>query len=117
MKLLANENCPAALVRALRDRGHDVAWIWEDARGCADRDVLARAQREQRVLATFDKDFGELAVRSRMPADCGILLLRLTGTPEQVVELGLAAIEGRSDWSGHFAVVTNDRIRMRKMHS
>ena len=67
MRLLANENFPSDAVDALRERGHDVIWIRTDAPGSRDEDILARARRESRVLVTFDKDFGELAFRSRLP--------------------------------------------------
>jgi predicted nuclease of predicted toxin-antitoxin system len=68
VRLLADENFPGVAVAALRSRGHDVAWIRTDAPGSGDRDVLARAEAEGRLLITFDKDFGELAFRLRLPA-------------------------------------------------
>ena len=45
MRLLANENFPLDAVEALRENGHDIAWIREDARGSNDEQVLMRAQR------------------------------------------------------------------------
>ena len=63
MRLLANENFPLDAVEALRAEGHDVAWIREDARGSVEEKVLERAQHEERIVITFDKDFGELAFR------------------------------------------------------
>jgi len=77
MRLLANENFPAAAVNALREKGHDVTWIRTEAPGINDKSVLARAQRESRILITFDKDFGELAFRSLLPAASGVILFRL----------------------------------------
>ena len=71
MRILANENFPADAVSALRDRGHDVAWIRTDSPGITDKDVLDRAQREDRILITFDKDFGELAFRLKLPSLSG----------------------------------------------
>jgi len=40
--------------------------------------VLNRAQREDRILLTFDEDFGEFAFRAKLPADSGIVLFRIT---------------------------------------
>ena len=60
MRLCANENVPGDCVAALRQRGHDVFWIRETARGSSDDAVLAKAQSEARLLITFDKDFGDL---------------------------------------------------------
>ena len=63
MRVCANENVSADCVNRLRQSGHDVLWIREAAPGSSDPDVLARASGEERLLITFDKDFGELAFR------------------------------------------------------
>ena len=62
-RLLADENVPGPAIAALRQAGHDVAWMHEDAPRTPDLEVLKRAQGEKRVVVTFDKDFGELAFR------------------------------------------------------
>ena len=72
MKLILNENMPATVVRTLRDRGHDVLAVKEMLRGAEDPTILARAQAENRIVVTQDKDFGELAFRrglSSIPID------------------------------------------------
>jgi predicted nuclease of predicted toxin-antitoxin system len=116
MRILANENFPGPVVRALRERGHDVAWVKEDQPGAADVIVLDRARAELRLLVTFDADFGELAFRARLPAPCGVLLFRLGGSKAEVDNARtLAAIESRDDWTGNFAVVEDDRIRVRPL--
>lgn len=113
LRFLANENMPGDAVEAIRDVGHDVAWVRTDAPGSLDEAVLARAQSEDRVLLTFDKDFGELAFRSRLPASSGIILFRLEASgPPRTVTIILAALASRSDWAGNFSVVEADRIRM-----
>ena len=50
MRILADENFPGDAVLALRERGHDVAWVRSDAPGSSDVQVIARAQAEGRVL-------------------------------------------------------------------
>jgi|ERR1019366_8426548 predicted nuclease of predicted toxin-antitoxin system len=113
MRLLADENVALVVVLALRERGHDVAWVREDAPGGVDEEVLARATVEQRVLITFDKDFGELAFARGLPAACGVVLFRIAvPSPVHMVETIVGALESRDDWSGHFSVVHDDRIRM-----
>jgi hypothetical protein len=37
-------------------------------------------------------------------------------TPEQFTEIALAALQSRHDWNGFFSVITNDRIRMRRLN-
>jgi len=115
MKFLANENVARDAVVALRAKGHDVAWIRTDAPG-RDEDVLARAVTESRIQITFDKDFGELAFHSHLPAKCGIILFRLPAPSSSfVANAVVAAIVSRTDWIGHFSVVEETRIRMREL--
>ncbi len=59
MRILADENFPLVAVEALQQQGHDVSWIRTDAPGSSDRVILAHAQAENRVIVTFDKDFGD----------------------------------------------------------
>ena len=67
MRFLANENFPGDAVTALKSAKHDIVWVRTAAAGSKDEDVLAWAERESRVLLTFDKDFGELAWRVGLP--------------------------------------------------
>ena len=60
----------------MREQGHEVSSVFEGARGATDEDVLHEAHRENRVLVTSDKDFGEKAFREGLPHE-GIVLLRL----------------------------------------
>ena len=116
MRLIVNENVTGSVIRGLRERGFDVLAVRESMRGADDVTILQRADAEQRLVVTHDKDFGELAVRHHLPASCGIILLRLSGTdPSSDNHRVLEAIDSRSDWEGHFSVVTGDRIRMRPL--
>ena len=113
MHLLANENFPADAISALRQQGHDVVWVHTEAPGSSDEQVLARAQAEDRVLLTFDKDFGELAFRAMLPASSGIILFRISApSAAHIAQVAVAVLEGRTDWAGHFSVVEDNRIRM-----
>src|SRR5262245_59841009 len=111
MRLLANENIPGEAVDALRAR--DVAWVRTDAPGSDDREVLARAMIESRLLLTFDKDFGELAFRAGLPASCGIVLLRIPiSSAAELAQAVITVLESRDDWAGHFSVLEPQRLRM-----
>jgi hypothetical protein len=113
MRFLADENFPGAAVSALEKSGHDVSWIRTRAPGLADADVLAIAIQEARVLLTFDKDFGERARSSVMPAESGIVLFRLPMPPAGEAARVADVVTARSDWVGHFSVVQPGRVRMR----
>ncbi len=106
MKLLANENFPLLAVDGLRDAGHDVLWARTDMAGDADGEILQRAQEEERVVVTFDKDFGDLAFHWDLPAGCGVLLFRLRiQTPEYVRDRVLETLAGHADCEGNFSVI------------
>ncbi len=100
----------------LRKRGHDVVWILTHAPGISDEEVLAHAKNENRVLLTFDKDFGELVFRAGKSASFGVILFRISAkSPEYVAETAARVLEYREDWLGHFAVVEDTRIRLTKI--
>jgi hypothetical protein len=116
MRFLANENFPGVGVKALEAAGHDVAWVRATAPGMADPDVLAWAVREDRILLTFDKDFGELARASTLPSACGVVLFRIrmpraSAAGQRLVKI----IAERDNWAGHFSVVEPGRVRMRPL--
>jgi predicted nuclease of predicted toxin-antitoxin system len=116
MRRVLNENITGTVTAELRQRGHDVLSVKESMRSEADDVILARAQREGRIVVTHDKDFGELAFRDGLPASCGVILLRLAGAePETDNRRILEALGSRSDWAGHFSLITDDRIRMRPL--
>jgi predicted nuclease of predicted toxin-antitoxin system len=116
MRFLANENFPGAAVTELQATGHDVLWVRTAAPGMADPDVLAWAAREERILLTFDKDFGELARAAALPPACGVVLLRVPMPKPTVVGQRIAGlITARTDWAGHFSVIEPGRVRMRPL--
>jgi predicted nuclease of predicted toxin-antitoxin system len=113
MDFLANENFPGEAINALREAGHNVVWIRTEAPGIGDKEVLARARQENRILITFDKDFGELAFRAKLPAASGIVLFRIaTPSAAHIARVAVASLNSRTDWAGHFSVIEDDRIRM-----
>jgi predicted nuclease of predicted toxin-antitoxin system len=100
MRLLANENFPRVMVEALIQAGHDVVWIRADAPVV--EEVLLRSVSDQRVLITFDKDFGELTFRSGQRASSEVILFRIAlHDIHHAIEVVLKTIESRYDWTGH----------------
>lgn len=116
MRLLANENFPRVAVEALREDGHDVAWIRTERPGATDEQVLAWASEEARVLITLDKDFGELAFRVGLPAACGVVLFRVSPPrPSDVQAVAQRFFAGETELGGEFVVVDAQRVRRRPL--
>ncbi|TCS69000.1 putative nuclease of predicted toxin-antitoxin system [Sulfuritortus calidifontis] len=117
MKLLANENIPLATIRRLRTQGHDVASIVEMAAGSTDEQVLRQAHDEDRVLFTFDRDYGELIYVRGLPCPSGLIYLRfIPSTPEEPAErLARLFAEMSDGLIGGFVVVDRDGYRRRPL--
>jgi predicted nuclease of predicted toxin-antitoxin system len=84
MKLLLDTCVWGGAKAELQAAGHDVLWTGDLVQDPDHEEILAQAHRDQRVLITLDKDFGELAIRRSLP-HCGIVRLvnmgaRLQGT-------------------------------------
>ncbi len=116
MRILADVNVPKATIETLRLAGHDVLWAMDRMATNADFEILAEAQCEIRIVLTNDKDFGDIAVHAGLPAECGVILLRLKGLSlDETAARTTEAIGSRADWAGHFAVVDRIRIRIRPL--
>jgi predicted nuclease of predicted toxin-antitoxin system len=116
LRLLTNENIPSSLIQKLRSEGHDVVSIKDFSPGSTDEDVYAKAQLEDRIILTQDKDFGALFFLRDLPTPPGVILLRFTSpSPDKFSLTATKMIGSREDWYGHFSVITVDRIRMRSL--
>ena len=112
MRLLADENVPRAAIDLLRHAGHDVTWVRTDSPGISDVQVLAQAVAEDRLVLTLDKDFGELAFNQRLPASCGVILVRVQSvSPSDLASAIAGGLASYGDWAGHFSVIERGRIR------
>lgn len=60
----------------MREQGHEVFSVYEEARGIDDEEVIQKAFAENWILITNDKDFGEKVYREQHPHK-GVVLLRL----------------------------------------
>ena len=116
MRIMADENFPRPALEALRRAGWDVFSIAEECPGASDEEVAALCADQQRILLTFDKDFGELIFHRGLSAGSGVVLFRITpNSPEEAAVVALALVESQPDLRGFFCVVTRDRIRVRPL--
>jgi len=117
MRFLANENVPVPTIRYLRTKGYDVVAIIEDSPGIKDYEVLARAVNEQRIILTFDRDYGDLIFKRGLPAPTGLVYFRFAPvTPIEPAEylLRLLHIE-ELKLEEKFTTVRRDQIRQRPL--
>jgi len=112
IKLLADENIPKKAVEALRLKGIDIASAVDLSQGLSDREVIELANNENRVIITFDKDFGQLIYRKRMKVT-GLILLRFAPTsPEYIAERIEHVLAQGISLENKLVVVREDRIRL-----
>ena len=108
---------PSVAVRVLRATGLDIASIAEIVPGASDSEVLEIARNENRILVTFDRDFGELIYRKAEPAPPGIVFLRfIPHSPEEAASV-VRDLLGRKEIKlvDRFTVVTRDEVRQRPL--
>jgi predicted nuclease of predicted toxin-antitoxin system len=115
MKFLLDENADFPLVRVIEDLGHEVTAIARHyPSALKDREVLAIALREQRILITNDLDFGELIFHHRLP-HAGIILFRLG---EEDLATKTAWLKYVIEYHAHeldqFLVISERGVRVRR---
>ncbi|MBI3500330.1 MAG: DUF5615 family PIN-like protein [Bacteroidetes bacterium] len=90
MKLLANENFPLDSILYLRKKGYDIKAIGTDFSGITDKEIIAIAEKENRTIITFDKDYGELIFKFGNKPASGVIYLRLdyyaSNEPGKIIE-------------------------------
>ena len=108
MKVLLDTCVSAQAAEIVRQARHDVIWAVDWPRDPGDEEILRRAAADSRILATIDKDFGELVIVQELvhvglirlvgfrAGDQGPALVRLLQTYE--AELNAGAILTAEPW-------------------
>src|SRR5688572_10218330 len=111
MKYLADENFPNTALKRLQEVGIDIISIPSELKRSSDRAVLDLATSDQRIVVTFDKDFGELLFR-RAAGAIGVVLFRLSPAGRDwVVHRTCEVLRSTHNFEGSLTVVELDRIR------
>lgn len=97
----------------LIDLGHDVLSGVEIDPRASDETLLALANREQRVLITEDKDFGELVFVRRLPHPCIIRFVDMQVAEKVAAMRELLEQHADAIHEGALIVVTRRRMRIR----
>lgn len=115
MKFLADENIEIQLVERLCSENYEVLYVSELAPSITDNEVLELAEKENAILLTGDKDFGELVFRLGLISK-DVILLRLGELllTEKIAVTLKAIGEHESELPNAFTVVSANSIRIRK---
>lgn len=110
MHLLLDENLSVVTAHLLREAGHDVIAVADEAPGASDPDVIALARAADRVLVTFDRDIGARIFHHGDPPPPGVVYLRFVPTGPAEAARVLLAVLG-DDTLGQFVTLRRDRLR------
>lgn len=117
MQFIADENIAEPIVTALRELQIDVLSISELMPGCSDSEVLSFANKNNSIIITSDKDFGEIIFRQQKIVK-GVILLRLHGlsTDEKIKIVKNFFVDHLNSLkeTNIFVVITENNIRIRK---
>ena len=111
-KFLADENIPIKAVEALKQKGIDIIPILEISPSLTDREVLNLANRQDRIIITFDTDFGKLAFKEKLKVK-GIILLRfIPRSPQHIAKRIEHLLAAGIPIENCFLVVREDSVRV-----
>lgn len=117
MRFLVNENYPFPSISLLRKKGYDVKSIAENQFGISDNEVIDIAIKENRIILTFDRDYGELIFKYAPIRKPSVVYYRTKGkNPKEAAEILLNLFQQDSfQFENLFTVIDDNHIRQRKM--
>ena len=93
--------------------GHDVCWVGDRAEDPVDVAILNETFRDERILITLDKDFGDLAILWGAPHRGIMRLVNIPARQQGRVAAHVLALHGSELLSGAIATVESSQIRIR----
>lgn len=115
MKILANENISIDSINYLIEKGFDVKSVALEIFGISDLEVINFAISEERIIITFDRDYGELIFKYKIKPKQGIIYLRLDEytSVEPGVKINYLLSELKIDTLNKLTVYNGESIRQR----
>ncbi len=115
-KFLVDENAGYSIIKYLRKQGYDTKSVSELFPSRDDIFIMGKANQEDRIIVTNDKDFGYLIFKSNIPA-LGVILLRFR---DESPALKINAINTilrlpEEKMLNHFIVASESKIRIRPL--
>jgi predicted nuclease of predicted toxin-antitoxin system len=118
MHFLADMGVSQQVVEWLRTNGHDAVHLRDEGlQRLPNGEIFQKAGREQRIVLTFDLDFGEILAASASQI-VSVVLFRLRNTRTDFVIQRLDAVLNQSSAElsqGAIVIVEDGRHRVRKL--
>ncbi|PSG98530.1 MAG: hypothetical protein BRC29_00195 [Nanohaloarchaea archaeon SW_7_43_1] len=113
MKFIVDESTGKKVADFLNE-DYDTVFVGEEMLGASDSEIIKKARREDRIIVTNDKDFGQLAVKDGREAK-GILLLRLKlETPQNKIKITEQVLaDHREKLEDNLVVAKEDSTKVR----
>lgn len=117
IRILANENISPKTVRFLKSLGFDAKRITDFGKSLKDVNIIEIAKNENRIILTFDLDFGEIFYRAG-EGKFGVWVLRVkpqtVETAEKVLTMFInSAVFKKADLYRSMFILSPHRIRRR----
>ena len=115
MRFLVDECTGPAVAEWLKNLGHETFSVYDEARGMTDDAIIDKAYKENWILVTIDKDFGEKVFRDHHPHK-GVVFLRLENQrTAKKIDIMEKLLQTYADQlPDRFVVVTETQVRFAK---
>lgn len=118
MKFLADMGVSSTVVQILRASGYDATHLRDQGlQRLPDPAIVEKARQEERIILTFDLDFGDLLAGSGEALPSVVIFRLRNTTPEFVAARLLEILAERGEYlaAGAIAIVQDTRYRLRRL--
>ena len=112
---MADDNIPRSVVEKLRSIGIDITRASDYEKGLSDEEIAMIARLENRVIITFDSDFGEILIKKEILFPGLIYLDFEPRSSQYIFEEILTLLEADIEFYGAITVFDGYKIRQRKI--
>ncbi len=118
LKFLADVNIEKTIIEEIKALGYDIICVTNINPGMPDTEVCKLANKENRILITNDKDFGEIVFRQKSISS-GIILIRLKrhSIKEKIKLVKKLLIFYKDKVHNHFVVINQNKFRSIKLEN
>ena len=113
--ILADENIHGFIITRLRDAGFEVVSVKEVASGIEDEKVIQMALKNNWLLLTQDKDFGEWVFAHHIEGLTVLFLRYFSAEFQDIAQSLVHLLKNPKMERPFFATITTKKIRIRKL--